>query len=165
MAFIVQFLDLAQSTVAINADEVFGLNAVPVALLPIGIPAGTYVTREDGGRVAVQGTVLAVAAALNGPTASAIRGSFDDQGIALFTEGIVGDAAHQGPGDYLVALDGGFGLNKQPAVACTLDQAPASPVLVCAIFWAGPDSVQVIIENPALGVPVDAGFSVIVSPT
>ena len=63
---LVALLLLNGAPVDVQAGLVVALEAVPPALLPVGVPAGTYITFVNAQREAVQGTMLAVAAALMG---------------------------------------------------------------------------------------------------
>ena len=63
---LVPLLLLNGAPVEVSPGLVVALEAVPAALLPVGVPAGTYVSFVNAAREAVQGTMLAVAAALGG---------------------------------------------------------------------------------------------------
>lgn len=59
---LVNFLLLDGATIQINTDIVANLSSVPSSLLPVGVPAGTYVDQPGEVRLAVQGTLAAVSA-------------------------------------------------------------------------------------------------------
>ncbi len=107
MATYVQFFLLDGPEVQINPDEVFSLAGVPAGLLPSTVPAGTYIQDESGARVAVQGTILATAAALSsgGPVPATLLGvDFDGAGNVLSQTPGISSVISAGGGVYTVAL-------------------------------------------------------------
>jgi hypothetical protein len=63
---LVTLLLLSGAPIDVSSGLVVWLEVVPASLLPVGIPAGTYLTFVNGEREAVQGTLAAVAALLSG---------------------------------------------------------------------------------------------------
>lgn len=145
MATYVQFTLLDGAEVQINPDEVFSLLVVSDALLPTGVADGTYIQDENGARVAVQGTVLATAAALTagGPVAAAEEGvQWDAAGNVLSTTTGISSVTPGGAGVYLVAI--AVPVTKGPLTATVTDPAVlGNPGTFVNAAWTGAGIIQV----------------------
>ena len=162
MADYVTLVGLDGTSVSVNPEEVAALTPVPAALLPTGVPAGTYVNAEDNSRVAVQGTVAATVIALAaGSTGPAMTAVIDGAtGALLASEGGITGSVRNGVGDYTITHTA-LPATDQPSVAGSNDVA--APHIMNS-RRLGPTTIGVLVFN-AGGVPADpTEFSLIVTP-
>lgn len=157
MAGYINLVALDGTTVAINPEEVAALTPVPAILLPTGVPAGTYITSEDGARVAVAGTVPATITALTATTLNtAQRGVIDGTTGALLRGSGIVSSVRNGAGDYTVTIDG-IPAPDQPLLLGIQDST--NPRFGTATF-TGATTLDVLTYDDA-GVPADVGaFSI-----
>lgn len=166
MAVFVSLLALDGSAIEVNPEQVCALLPIPTELLPVGVADGTYVDLQgnaDGGsgRVAVQGTVAATAAALAAGTGgiggSIIGFAFIDPGTAtvFIPTGILVGATvvENAPGDASVTM-----LTAPPAGSVALFSTGTPD---CVATLNGPLGLGFDVETNTAGAPASAGFTVV----
>lgn len=143
MAAFVALVALDGSAIQVNPEQVCALLPVPAALLPVGVANGTYVDLQgnaDGGsgRVGVQGTVAATAAALLSGAGGANR-------VAVGT--IV---VNMTGGGSVVFADGvmvGATVDDSVIGTCVVTQALASPLPANSIIILTPLVVPIAVAQ------------------
>ena len=159
MATYIALVDLDGNAVQVNAENVESITPVPAGLLPVGIPAGSYVEAgEETTRVAVQGTVAAVVALLGGFGGFAFAVINGATGAIVVSRGLT-SSVRNGAGDYSlvwdaanmpgVALGGGFA-----AVEGTITQNQTGPNTTDIFTWNAAGAAADADQFTAIGVPV-----------